>query len=233
MSPAIIGAGSAELEDAHPACGDAILDAAGQAWADQIRAVWPDLDAEATSQATDAAKLSADDALAAARRAVPEWLAKRTDAPLLLKARLVPSSTDCAILTVRIDGAFTAVVELSSALAREAGGGATWGPRHIAVGASDEPFPLGARSLSAHLVFRDLSTRAGATVVALDALAPSHRLPWLVRYLSSLHDIFVAPCRGCGHILRPATLDPTTLLPATCRSPTLEPYHAACFLKVC
>ena len=59
MSPAIIGAGSAELEDAHPACGDAILDAAGQAWADQIRAVWPDLDAEATSQATDAAKLSA------------------------------------------------------------------------------------------------------------------------------------------------------------------------------
>ena len=75
-------------------------------------------------------------------------------------------------------------------------------------------------------------TRAGALLVAIDALAPSQRLPWLMRYLSSLHNIFISPCRACAHILRPSTLGPSTLLPATSRSPKLEPYHAACYLQV-
>ena len=230
-SPIIIGAASAERQDAHPACGDAILDAAGKAWADQVRSIWPDLD-EGTTLAEDAAKLSVDDALAAARRGVPEWLSTRAEWPMVLDAHLSTSSADIAVLTARVDGAFTAMVELSSVAAREASKGAAWIPCRVAMGASDEPFPLGARTLSAHLVYRDLSTRAGALLVAIDALAPSQRLPWLMRYLSSLHNIFISPCRACAHILRPSTLGPSTLLPATSRSPKLEPYHAACYLQV-
>ncbi|KAL1515697.1 hypothetical protein AB1Y20_002314 [Prymnesium parvum] len=221
-----VAADCVSLPQVHPERGDPKLDALGRAWTEQLCSVWPHLPPAPAAVAQG--ELAVGEALEAAQRGVPNWLLTRATGAL--KLELLPPATHGGRteLTATVDGAFLAVVEVClSTCAR--GGAPAWVPRRIAVGASDEEMMMGAHTLSAHLAFRDVSTHAGALLVALEDLEPRHRLPWLFSYISSLHNLFTAPCSGCGKHLN-SSVGPAKLIPPAARSPTLQPFHAACFM---
>ena len=151
--------------------------------------------------------------------------------PLQVLERAAPHSSGVArrSLELRVDGAFSAVVELVAA--GSAGGQADggWLPCRVAVGPSHEPLPYGASQPPGLLVFADLTARAGALLAGLDAAPPAQRLRHLVRWLAALDGLFDSVCAGCGGVFPPDATCAAQLLPPTARGPRLEPYHPGCF----
>ena len=79
--------------------------------------------------------------------------------------------------------------------------------------------------------FADLTARAGAILVGLDALPPARRLRPLLAWICSLHNVFASTCIACGEVFPPHATAAHQLLPPTARSEQLEPFHPCCFLE--
>lgn len=65
----------------------------------------------------------------------------------------------------------------------------------------------------------------------LDSLPPAERLPRLVRWLSTLDHLFVAPCSHCGQLLGSSTGSPLLLMPPTVRTARGESLHPECYAE--
>jgi hypothetical protein len=63
----------------------------------------------------------------------------------------------------------------------------------------------------------------------LDSLSPAERLPRLVRWLSTLDRLFLAPCSFCGQLLGSPTGSPLQLMPPTVRTAEGERLHPECY----
>ena len=198
-------------------------------------------------------KSSTPAALAAfATTCVPSWLCSRSHAPLYLCGRpSVWRANEIVELELRIDGVFTAIVAVqpeeelvetamrtdaysnvanSTAGAYDGASRTAWVPTRVTVGPSHTVMPAGASQPADHLVFRDLSARAGAILVGLEVLTPAYRLRPLLRWLSSLHDLFDSTCVACGRVFAPSAPEKAELIPPTARCQRLRPYHDECYL---
>ena len=77
-------------------------------------------------------------------------------------------------------------------------------------------------------VYSELCARAGAVLAGLEAQPPHNRLGSLLRWLSSLHDLFEARCCICGSVFPPTVTSAAELLPPTMRTADLRPCHPPC-----
>lgn len=144
--------------------------------------------------------------------------------------------SDTLELALRIDGVLNAVLAVCFVPTAPAAGSGTfavgtWQPRRIAIGPSHEPMEHGASQPARTLVFQDLTARAGALLVALDAKPAPTRLASILRWIASYDGLFASACCICGGVFAPHATAAVELLPPTARCARLLPYHAACFTQ--
>lgn len=158
------------------------------------------------------------------RHFVPLWLLERQQRPLTLHTR---ECRDAGYATVelRLEGAFCAVVNVVPT-------NACWAPTQMSIGPAHDPMLFGARQPPSLLVFHDICARGGTLVASLGGLALQKRLPAVIDWLCSLHNLFESSCAGCGAVLPPHATSVADLLPPTARGASLLPYHPACYFQL-
>jgi hypothetical protein len=137
-------------------------------------------------------------------------------------------------LVVRLDGEYTAMIDVVGVPATDGEGIGAWLPTRVSIGPSNDPMELasdGASHPAAHHVFRDLDARAGVLLAGLNALSPRRRLHVLLLWLSSLHPLFECACAGCGAVFPPYAIVAADMLPPTARCAHLLPYHPVCYAE--
>ena len=208
---------SSEAAAAEPGVPRDLLRALARTWHEATEATFPGgvaasahapalLDAAAAEAAAAAAAGDGSPLLAAAEASAPRWLRERAANPLRISVRRAASSGRGPSLELQVDGVFRAVVEVVALAAGPAAdAGCCWVPHQLALGPSGAAMALGAAEPPELEVFREATEQGGAVLGELEGAPVAERLPHLVRWLCSLHDLFQAKCAVCQRALAPAT----------------------------